>query len=157
MLDVANVNEGKFNVVSDSFYVDLAEYCFDVSYGEVENSECCQSDYRFSSCANKSCEDEFKVYSDIQFDEEDDSDQPSLEQHFQNEFSCMVTNQCFECEEVSMKDESDLVNDTTASRQQSDFKHALQPETQGELQVFGVCNLVNNVDYEVFVFPISMH
>ncbi len=125
LLDARNVNEGKVNVVSDSFYVDLAEHCFDVSYDEVEDSKGCQSDYRFSSCADKSCKDEFKVYSDIQFDEENDSDQHSLDQHFQNEFSYMVTNQCFECEEVSVKDESDLVNDTTASRQQSDSKHSL--------------------------------
>ena len=56
-----------------------------------------------------------------------------------------------------MKDKSDLVNDMIASRQQSDFKYSLQPETQGESQVFGTCNLVNGVEYEVFVFLINMH
>ena len=98
------------------------------------------------------------VYLDIQLEEENDSAQHSLDQHFQNEFSYLVTNQLVEeCEEVSVKDESDLVNDTTASRQQSDSKHSLQLETQGELQIFGFFNLVNDVDYEVFLFPISMH
>ena len=56
-----------------------------------------------------------------------------------------------------MKDKYDLMNDMIASRQQSDFTYSLQPETQGELQFFGRCNLVNGVEYEVFVFPINVH
>ena len=152
-----NVNEGKENVVSDSVYVDLDEHCFDVAYDEKENNECCQSDYRFSVYADKSSKDKFKVHSDIQLDDENDRNQHGLDQHFQNEFSVLVTNQLFECEEVSMENKSDLMSDMTASRQQSDFTYSLQPETQGELQFFGKCSLVSGVDHEAFVFQISMH
>ena len=56
-----------------------------------------------------------------------------------------------------MENKSDWMNDMIASRQQSDSKYSLQLETQDELQNFGKCNLVSGVDFEVFVFPISMH
>lgn len=69
----------------------------------------------------------------------------------------MVTNQCFECEEVSVEDKYDLVNDMTTCRKQSDLIYSSHLETQGELQVFGTCNLVSGVEYEIFVFLISMH
>ena len=65
LLNANYVNEGKFNAISDSFHASYATISFDISCDEEENSEGCQSDYRFSSCADKSCKDNFKVYSDI--------------------------------------------------------------------------------------------
>ena len=65
LLDVGNVSEGKFNVVSDAFYVDLVEHWFDVSCDEKENNEYCQSDNGFSLYSDKSCRDKFKVHPDI--------------------------------------------------------------------------------------------
>ena len=67
-----------------------------------------------------------------------------------------MTNQLFDCEEFSVENKSDLVNDMIVSRQQSDFTYSSHPETQGELQVFATCNLVNDIDYEVFVFSNNM-
>lgn len=132
LLNANYVSEGKFNAVSDSFHAGYATISFDISCDEEENSEYCQSDYGFSLYADKSCEDKFKVYSDFQFDEEDDSGQHSLDQHFQNEFSILVTNQLFECEEVSTKVKSDSMSNMVASRQQLDFSYSSFTEAQGE-------------------------
>ena len=67
----------------------------------------------------------------------------------------MVTNQLFEeCEEVSTKNESELVNDMVASRQQSDFMYSSHPEAQGELQIDS-CNSLNEIEYQDFVFPVK--
>lgn len=158
LLDVEDVSEGKFNVVTYSSHAYFSVICFDASCDEEENSKSCQSQYGFSLCANNSCRDKFKVHSDILLNEENDCDQHSVDQHFQNKFSCLVTNQLFRCEEVLVKNKYDSMNDMTASRQQSDFAYSSIPDTQGELQNFDTFNFLNKVEYESFMFLVdSMH
>ena len=92
LLDVGDVSEEKFDVVSNYYHVGLAAMCLDVSYDGEENSESCQSKFGFPLCANKSSKDNFKVHSDIVLDGENDYDQNDLCQHFHDSFSDLVTN-----------------------------------------------------------------
>lgn len=100
----------------------------------------------------------FNVPSNSMLDEEMAYDQHILDQYFHNYFLDLVTDHLFQCEEFSVSGKSDVISDMTAKRQGSDFMYPSHLDTQGELYFLDICNLVNKVEYEYFMFPLdSMH
>ena len=47
------------------------------------------------------------------------------------------------------------MSDMTAKRQGSYFMYPSHPDTQGELHFLDICNFMNKVEHEYFVFPLD--
>ena len=158
LIVVGGVFKKKFATISMFPHAgDCSEICFDTSDEEesIEN-DIVDSEFPFytdKSYINQS--DDFKVPPSSLLDEDKYCDHHIFIQHFQNSFSELVTNQFFQCEEFSVSNKSDVMSKIAAKRRVSDFTYPSHPDTQGELHFLGICNSLNEVEYQTFVFSIE--
>lgn len=106
-----------------------------------------------SSC-DKESNSNGLVYSSELFEGIFDMDQHVVRRQFHYNSCDLVSNQLFECEENITYIQSDVWCVDIVNEEKSDFTFSSYSEAQGELQ-FGSCNLLNEVEYQAFVFSIE--
>ena len=94
------------------------------------------------------------VYSNELFEENINMDQHIMNMQFHDDFCDLVSNNLLECEENVAYVQSKLWSTDIANEEKSNFTFLSYLDAQGELPSDSF-NLLNEVEYQAFVFPVE--